>query len=42
MNDKDKKKISKLAFDYVYLNHNWSKLSSKLIDLYRSVCEDIL
>ena len=42
MNDKDKKKISKLAFDYVSLNHNWSNLSSKLIDLYRSVCEDIL
>ena len=41
MNDKEKKKISQLAYSYVSLNHNWSNLTSKLIDLYRSVCEDI-
>tara|TARA_S200000501_G_scaffold325079_1_gene322717 strand:- start:398 stop:1474 length:1077 start_codon:yes stop_codon:yes gene_type:complete len=42
MNDKQKKKISELAYNYVSLNHNWSKLTSQLNDLYRSVCEDIL
>ena len=42
INDKEKRKISKLAYDYVSNNHNWSNLTSKLIDLYRSVCEDIL
>ena len=42
MDDKEKKRISKLAYDYVSINHNWSNLTSKLIDLYRSVCEDIL
>ena len=41
MNDKEKKKISKLAYDYVSLHHNWPDLTAKLIDLYRSVCEDI-
>ena len=42
MNDEEKKKISKLAYKYVSLNHNWAKLTSQLNDLYRSVCEDIL
>ena len=42
MNDKEKKNISELAYNYVSLNHNWSILTSKLNDLYRSVCEDIL
>ena len=42
MKDKEKKKISKLAYNYVSLNHNWFKLTSQLNDLYRSVCEDIL
>ena len=41
MKDKEKKKISKLAYDYVSLNHNWSRITSELNDLYRSVCEDI-
>ena len=42
MNDKEKEKISKLAYNYVALNHNWSEITSKLNNLYRSVCEDIL
>ena len=42
MNDKEKKKISKLAYNYVSVNHNWSDITSQLNDLYRSVCEDIL
>ena len=42
MNDKEKEKISKLAYNYVSLNHNWSDITSKLNNLYRSVCEDIL
>ncbi len=42
MNDKEKKRISKLAYDYVSLNHNWSNITSQLNDLYRAVCEDIL
>ena len=42
MNDKEKKKISKLAYDYVSINHNWSNITSELNDLYRLVCKDIL
>ena len=42
MNDNEKKKISKLSYNYVYVNHNWTKLTSQLNQLYRSVCEDIL
>ncbi|WP_041710635.1 glycosyltransferase [Prochlorococcus marinus] len=42
MDDNEKKKISKLAYNYVSINHNWSNLTSQLNDLYRSVCEDIL
>ena len=42
MNDKEKKKISKLSYNYVYANHNWTKLTSQLNDLYKSVCKDIL
>ena len=37
-----RKKISKLSYDYVSLNHNWFNLTAELNDLYRSVCEDIL
>tara|TARA_A100000164_G_scaffold294948_1_gene268855 strand:- start:3184 stop:4263 length:1080 start_codon:yes stop_codon:yes gene_type:complete len=42
MNEKEKKRISELAYNYVYFNHDWANLTSKLNDLYRSVCEDIL
>ena len=42
MNDNEKKKISKLSYNYVYVNHNWTKLTSQLNQLYRSVCEDNL
>ena len=42
MDDNEKKRISKLAYDYVSLQHNWCNITSKLNDLYRSVCEDIL
>ncbi len=42
MNENEKKKISKLAYEYVSINHNWSNLTSELNYLYRSVCEDIL
>ena len=41
MNNKEKKKISKLAYDYVSINHNWSKITSQLNSLYRSGCIDI-
>ena len=33
MDEKEKKKISKLAFSYVSHNHNWSNLTSQLNDL---------
>ena len=42
MDDNEKKKISKLAYDYVSVHHNWPILSSQLNDLYRSACKDIL
>ena len=42
MNDKEKKRISKLAYDYVASNHNWTNITSQLNYLYRSVSEDIL
>ena len=42
MDDDEKKKISKLAYDYVSANHDWSTLTSQLNNLYRSVCKDIL
>ena len=42
MDDDEKKKISKLAYDYVSNNHDWSNLTFQLNNLYRSVCKDIL
>ena len=42
MNDKEKKRISKLAYDYVASKHNWTNITSQLNYLYRSVSEDIL
>ena len=41
MKEKERKRISKLAYKYVSVNHNWSNLTSQLNDIYRSVCEDI-
>ena len=41
MNYEDKQEMSKLAYDYLSRNHDWSKLTRQLNDLYRSVCEDI-
>ena len=40
--DDEKKEISKLAYNYVSINHNWSNVTAQLNNLYRSVCEDIL
>ena len=42
MKEKEKKRISKLAYEYVSLNHNWSNITSQLNNLYRSICVDIL
>ena len=35
MDDKEKKEISKRAYNYVSLNHNWAKIISQLNDIYR-------
>ncbi len=35
MDDKEKKEISKRAYNYVSLNHNWANIISHLNDLYR-------
>ena len=41
MSNKERRKISQLAYKYVSENHNWEKITYQIKDLYQSISKDI-